>query len=210
MARRQRTSKPPTERPTYRMILDQAVIALEQDGFDLFNVQRVLDNAEVSRATLYRHFPDVDTLIEAALVENFRSVVDLYIGIATNLVESSPDLPGFRDAVRTFLTNFSAIPANVRLQRTHTIALSSTRPALATSIGAAQEALTDGWAAAFDLAQQRGLMRADLDTRAAAVMIQAIALGRIVDDAAATHLGNERWAQSFFEFIDRTMLNSET
>lgn len=40
-------------------------------------------------------------------------------------------------------------------------------------------------------------------------MIQAIALGRIVDDAASTHLGNERWAQSFFEFIDRTMLSQE-
>jgi AcrR family transcriptional regulator len=208
MARRLRTSKPPAERPTYRKILDQAVAALNEDGFDRFNVQRVLDSAEVSRATLYRHFPDVDTLIEAALVENFRQVVDFYIGVATNLVESSPDLPAFRTAVRTFLTNFSTIPASVRLQRTHTIALAATRPALATSIEAAQEALTDGWAAAFDLAQQRGLMRADLDTRAAAVMIQAVALGRIVDDAAATHLGNERWAQSFYEFIDRAMLNA--
>jgi AcrR family transcriptional regulator len=209
MARRQRTSKSSAERPTYRKILDQAVAALNEDGFDLFNVQRVLDSAEISRATLYRHFPDVDTLIEAALVENFRQIVDLYIGIATDLVENSPDLPAFREAVRSFLTNFSMIPAAVRLQRTHTIALAATRPALAASIAVAQEALTDGWATAFAVAQQRGLFRDDLDTRAAAVMLQAIALGRIVDDAASTHLGNERWAQSFFEFIDRTMLSSE-
>jgi len=193
-------------RPTYIKILDQAVLVLNEDGFDRFNVQRVLDGAEVSRATLYRHFPDVDSLIEAALVHTFRQVVDFYIGAATNLVEGSSDVATFRVAVRTFLTNFSAISPAVRLQRTHTIALAATRPTLATSIAAAQEDLTDGWDRAFQLAQQRGLMRQDLDTRAAAVMIQALGLGRIVDDAAATHLGNERWAQSAFDFIDRTMV----
>jgi AcrR family transcriptional regulator len=206
MARRQRSSRAPAVRPTYAKILDQAVLVLSEDGFDRFNVQRVLEGADVSRATLYRHFPDVDSLIETALVHTYRQVVDLYLGIATSLVDNSPDVASFREATRTFLDNFSKIPSTVRLQRTHTIALGATRPELATAVAEAQEELTNGWDTAFQKAQQRGLLREDVDTRAAAVMLQAIALGRIVDDAAATHIDNERWAQTFYDFIDRTMI----
>jgi len=209
MTRRQRGSRAPAERPTYRRILDQAVLVLDEDGFDRFNVQRVLDGAAVSRATLYRHFPDVDGLIEAALIHTYRQVVDLNLGIASDLVETSQDLASFRDAVWTFLRNFSTIPADVRVRRTHTIALAASRPTLARAIAAAQEDLTDGWDTAFRLAQQRGLLRADLDTRAAAVMLQAMALGRIVDDASATRIDNDRWARAFFEFVERTMLPTD-
>ena len=150
MARRQRSSRAPAVRPTYSKILEQAVLVLNEDGFDRFNVQRVLESADVSRATLYRHFPDVDSLIEAALVHTFRQVVDFYISAATNLVESSADLAAFRTAVRTFLDNFATIPSTVRLQRTHTIALGATRPELAAAIAEAKEELTDGWDTALD------------------------------------------------------------
>jgi AcrR family transcriptional regulator len=206
MSRRQRSLRAPAVRPTYTKILDHAMAVLNEDGFDRFSVQRVLDTAEVSRATLYRHFPDVDSLIEAALVENFRGVVDMYLGMVVDMVERSVDVNDFRDAVRSFLATFSAIPPTVRLQRTHTIALASTRPDLAEAIGTVQETLTDGWAAAFHEAQRRGFMRPDLDTRAAAVIIQSMGLGRIVDDAATTQLGNQRWAQAMFELVDLALL----
>ena len=38
------------------------------------------------------------------------------------------------------------------------------------------------------------------------LQLQAIALGRIVDDAAVSQVGNERWARTFFEFVDRALL----
>ena len=207
MSRRQRSTKAPAVRPTYTKILEHAMAVLNEDGFDRFSVQRVLDTAEVSRATLYRHFPDVDTLIEVALVENFRGVVNLYLGMVADMVERTSDLEGFRTAVRAFLETFSTIPATVRLQRTHTIALGSTRPNLAEAIASVQETLTDGWDATFQEAQRRGFLRRDLDTRAVAVILQSMGLGRIVDDAATTHLGNERWAQAMFEFVDRAILS---
>ena len=206
MSRRQRSSKAPAVRPTHTKILHHAVAVLNEDGFDRFSVQRVLDEAKVSRATLYRLFPDVDSLIEAALVETFRGVVDLNLGMVTAMVETSADVHAFREAARNFLDKFSTIPATVRLQRAHTIALAATRPALAEAISDAQETLTEGWDAAFQEAQRRGLMRPDLDTRAAAVIIQSMGLGRIIDDAAVSHLGNQRWAQMMFDFVDRTLL----
>jgi AcrR family transcriptional regulator len=206
MSRRQRLSKPLPGSTTHEKILSRAMVVLSEDGFDRFSVQRVLDGAEVSRATLYRHFPDVDGLIEAALVENFRQVVDLYLNIARQLLDDSPDLATFREGVRTLLQNFSSVPAVVRLQRTHTIALTTTRPQLAVAIAEVQEALTDGWEATLQDAQRRGFVRSEIDARVAAVFIQSMTLGRIVDDAAVSHVSNERWAQTFFEFVDKTIL----
>jgi AcrR family transcriptional regulator len=208
-SRRQRISKAPTERPTYRKILDTAVAVLNEDGFDRFNVQRVLDGADVSRATLYRHFPDVDGLIETALVETFRQELDRFQAMAVELVERSTDVASFRNEIRQFFEVFSSVPAVFRLRRTHTLALASSRPGLAASIATIQETLTDSWESTIQAAQHKGLIREDLDSRAAAVMIQSIGLGRIVDDTAVSHISNEQWAEMFFDFVDRAMLIPE-
>jgi AcrR family transcriptional regulator len=187
-------------------LLEEATAALDEEGFDQFNVQRVLDRAGVSRATMYRHFEDVDGLIEAALGEVYRREVDRYSAISIELIASATDPAQFRRLLRTMLDGFSAISPTVRLQRAHTIALAATRPRLATAIALVQEAVTDRWTSVVVEGQRRGFLRADLDPRAAAVVIQALTIGRIVDDAGTTHLGNDRWAEVLFETFDRTFL----
>lgn len=209
MSRRQRSTSAPPVRPTYTKILDHAVAVLNEDGFDRFSVQRVLDAAEISRATLYRHFPDVDSLIEAALVEQFRHEVDRTLMLTTELIERSHDRAAFRDGVRTLLHTFGNIPGAVRLQRAHIIALAATRPRLAAAIAEVQDALTSGWASTFEAAQARGLLRADIDTEATAVMIQSMALGRIIDDAGSRPLDSGRWSETFFDFVDRALLRHD-
>jgi AcrR family transcriptional regulator len=177
-----------------------------EDGFDRFSVQRVLDGAEVSRATLYRHFPDVDGLIESALVETFRQELDRVLDQAKDIMERSTDVASLRSELQHFFTVFSKIPDVLRLRRAHTFVLASTRPGLATTVAVMQEALTDNWESALLEGQRKGLIRTDLDVRAAAVMIQAMAIGRIVDDTAVNHISNERWANIFLEFVDRAIL----
>jgi AcrR family transcriptional regulator len=206
MSRRQRLSKAPEGVSTREKILTCATAVLAEDGFDRFNVQSVLDGAEVSRATLYRHFPDVDGLIEAALIETFRQELNRFQNLADELVERSTDNESFRKEVREYFETFSTIPAVFRLRRAHTFALASSRPGLAATVAEMQETVTDKWEATIQAAQDKGLFRQDLDTRAAAVMLQAIALGRIVDDTAVSHIGNERWANMYFELVDRTMM----
>ncbi len=208
MSRRQRSLKAPAGRLTYTKILDRAIVVLDEVGFDRFNVERVLDEAEVSRATLYRHFASVDGLIEVALIETFRRELDRFLNFATDLVRQAPDLAAFRESLRTLTQAFGDVPPDVRLHRTHTLALASSRPGLAAGVATVQEKLTEGWNDIIVEAQQRGFVRADLDTRAAAVMMQGMALGRIVDDAAASRITNDRWAQTFFDFIDRAVLEN--
>lgn len=210
MSRRQRLSRTPIRASTQEKILACAVTVLTKNGFDQFNVQEVLDAAKISRATLYRHFPDVDGLIETAMVETFSQELDRFQILFIELVERSADRNAFRNEVRGFLETLSAISPVFRLRRAHTFALSSGRPRLAASVAEKQEMLTDKWESTIQFGQHKGFFRQDLDARATAVIIQAIALGRIVDDTAASQIGNERWANVYFEVIDRTMIVADS
>lgn len=182
---------------------------LSQDGFDQFNVQRVLDGAEVSRATLYNHFADVDTLIEAALVATFAQDTDLYRSRVARVIDDAHDDAAFREALRTLINDFSHLPAAVRLRRTHTIALGTTRPSLAASIAEIQDQITETWSTTIREAQTRGFVRDDLDPHAAAVMVLSLTIGRIVNDAAGNQISDEQWASAFFDILDRAMLTPE-
>lgn len=194
------------ERPTYTKILEHALALLNEVGYDRFSVQRLIDSVGVSRTTLYRHFTDVDGLIEAALAAQYRQEADRQLQTAVDLVQQASNQKGFRTGLRTLLQGFSTIPSTVRTRRAHAIALSATRPELAAALALAQEELTDGWDAVMREAQRRGFARKDIDARTIAVMLQSLALGRIVDDVADTHLGNERWAEAFYDLIERSYL----
>jgi AcrR family transcriptional regulator len=182
---------------------------LTEDGFDQFNVQRVLDGAEVSRATLYNHFSDVDTLIEAALVATFAQETDLYRSRLATLVDDAPDRSAFREAIQTLITEFSHLPAVVRLRRTHTIALSATRPTLAESIAEIQDAITETWSNTIRDGQARDFIRSEIDPHATAVMVLSLTIGRVVNDVAGDRLDDRQWASAFFDIVDRAMLTPE-
>lgn len=206
MSRRQRSRRHEGVHPTYTAILEQAMVVLTEDGFDRFNVQRVLDGAQISRATLYNHFPDVDSLIEAALVATFTQETDLYRSRLANIVEDAPDRAAFREALRILMNDFSRLPAVVRLRRAHTMVLSAARPQLATAVAELQDQINEVWGQTIRDGQARGFIREDLDPHEVAVMVLSLTLGRIVDDVAGDSIGDERWAAAAFDVFDRAMV----
>lgn len=207
MYRRQRaaSTKAPAQ-PTRTRILEAAVRVMNEDGFDRFNVKRVLELAGVSRATLYNHFQDVDALIEAALVETFDQELRQSVTTISGILAESSDRQAFRKALRQFVDGLARIPTIVRLRRTHTIALTSTRPALAAAVSVVQEGITDAFEMLLRTSEARGFTRVDLDLRAVAVLLQAASVGRIIDDATTDRINDKRWAAVYFDFIDRTLL----
>jgi AcrR family transcriptional regulator len=192
--------------PTHARILSAAVAVLNEDGFDRFNVQRVLDLAGVSRATLYNRFGDVDSLIEAALAEVFGQELRDSAATVAGLIDAAPDLATLRATLRAFVQGMARIPTEVRLRRTHTIALTATRPALASTIAALQDDITSAFEALIRAIEARGFARPGLDHRAMAVLIQAAGVGRIVDEASSESIGDARWAAAYFDLLDRLLL----
>jgi len=203
MSRRKRLERTPNGAPIREKLLVQAMESLANDGFDRFNVQRVLDGAGVSRATLYRHFPDVDGLIEAAMVEIFRQQVDLNLRAARELVELSTDKEMFRDGIGRLLEALSKTPAQVRILRAHTVVLGTSRPELGKAVATVQESLNDGWEEVVRSAQMRGLVRKDVDPRTVGVLVQSLTIGRIIDEVAVKHMGDTNWAKALFDVLDR-------
>lgn len=203
MSRRKRLERTPNGAPIREKLLVQAMELLANDGFDRFNVQRVLDGAGVSRATLYRHFPDVDGLIEAAMVEIFRQQIDLNLRAARELVELSTDKEMFRDGIGRLLEALSKTPAQVRILRAHTVVLGTSRPELGKAVATVQESLNDGWEEVVRSAQMRGLVRKDVDPRTVGVLVQSLTLGRIIDEVAVKHMGDTNWAKALFDVLDR-------
>ena len=169
----------------------------------------MLDEAEVSRATLYNHFTDVDTLIEAALVETFaRESAQLRTRFG-ELIEQSTDRASFIKALRAYFTLHGKVPTEVRMRRAHTISLSSTRPTLAAAIAVVQDEVTAAWQEAIEELQRRGYLRADLDARTMAVMSQAIPLGRITDDVATEQVGDKRWTAMWIHVVEQSFVTPE-
>ena len=203
MSRRKRLERTPNGAPIREKLLVQAMELLANDGFDRFNVQRVLDGAGVSRATLYRHFPDVDGLIEAAMVEIFRQQIDLNLRAARELVELSTDKEMFRDGIGRLLEALSKTPAQVRILRAHTVVLGTSRPELGKAVATVQESLNDGWEEVVRSAQMRGLVRKDVDPRTVGVLVQSLTIGRIIDEVAVKPMGDTNWAKALFDVLDR-------
>ena len=203
MSRRKRLERTPNGAPIREKVLVQAMELLAKEGFDRFNVQRVLDGAGVSRATLYRHFPDVDGLIEAAMVEIFRQQIDLNLRAARELVELSTDKEMFRDGIGRLLEALSKTPVQVRILRAHTVVLGTSRPELGKAVATVQESLNDGWEEVVRSAQMRGLVRKDVDPRTVGVLVQSLSLGRIIDEVAVKHMGDTNWAKALFDVLDR-------
>ena len=203
MSRRKRLERTPNGAPIREKVLVQAMELLAKEGFDRFNVQRVLDGAGVSRTTLYRHFPDVDGLIEAAMVEIFRQQIDLNLRAARELVELSTDKEMFRDGIGRLLEALSKTPVQVRILRAHTVVLGTSRPELGKAVATVQESLNDGWEEVVRSAQMRGLVRKDVDPRTVGVLVQSLSLGRIIDEVAVKHMGDTNWAKALFDVLDR-------
>lgn len=206
MYRRRGAAGSSAPHPTYSRILDSAIVVLGQDGFDRFTIQRVLEVAEVSRATLYNHFGDVDSLIEAALIHTFSQELDDSRMALLRLVEEAVDYAAFRVALRAYVQTVAEIPSDVRMRRTHTLSLTAGRPALAVAIRVVQDEITAAWEETIQFIIDRGFARPGLDPRATAVILQALPLGYIVDDVSGDHIGTDRWADSYFELVSRAML----
>ncbi len=73
------------------------------------------------------------------------------------------------------------------------ISLATMNPRFAAKLAHEQARLTDALADIFQMGQNRGLMNREFDARAAAVLIQAFTLGKIVDEIVEQPTNPEAW-----------------
>ncbi len=200
--RQQRRGTDTQMHPTYEKILSTAIDVLIEQGFDRFNVNDVLERAEVSRGTLYHHFGDVDALIESALAASYGGELLTNHQAILELVERCKTPTEFRRELQRLLGRLVALSSGVRLRRVHTIALCQTRPDLAEAVRSEQDAVTQAWVDLIERGQEKGFVRRDVDPRVGAAVIQGVGISRIVEDVATDPLNDAAWAKLTFDIMD--------
>jgi AcrR family transcriptional regulator len=168
-------------------ILAVAMELLDEHGPDGFTIDDVLVRADASASSLYHHFGNREGLVLAAQKERYRRSVNsedrgnLSAGYAARTTE---EFCAFVEAqIRRIVTD----PANrdVRRNRVEVAARALHSPELAANARRYQELMVDAVAEVFDDAQARGLIDADLDTRAYSSWFHGMTLGRtLVEDGA--------------------------
>lgn len=204
--RQQRRGTDTQMHPTYEKILNTAVEVLMEQGFDRFNVQDVLDRAEISRGTLYHHYGDVDSLIEAALAATYSRELNLNRTAISDLIERCKTVTEFRREIKRLLVMVAEMPASVRLRRVHTIALCQTRPDLDEAIRHEQDQNNHAWHDLIVTAQAKGFVRSDVAPTVGAALVQGIGISRITDEISSEPMSNQAWADLLFDFYDKFLL----
>lgn len=99
----------------------------------------------------------------------------------------------------------------MRSVRLHALSLARTQPSLAVKIAQLQTELTETMTEVNREFQRRGWMRTDIDPRALAVLIQAMNLGRIVDDVVddSHRVAPAEWIAIYNGVLDRNFILDE-
>jgi AcrR family transcriptional regulator len=167
---------------------------LEQQHANDILVDNVLAASGISRGSLYHHFGDFSSLVEATLLRRFAENVESDV----QAMESVTERASTKEEYWMHILKLSAetqIPerAQKRAERALIISMAAKDEKFGAALAIEQERLTAAMADTIGRAQIRGWVTPDIDRRAIAVFIQAYSLGRSVDDISSTQITQDDW-----------------
>jgi AcrR family transcriptional regulator len=189
--------------PTAQLLVETVTGLLDSKGADQITSEEVLHLSGVSRGSLYHHFEDFDDLVDSALVKRFgKYIAETNAGFAalSLAVHNAKDM---KAALRR-MTRWAHDPsrAEFRFERIRVFARASEKPSLRAKLALEQDALTTNMAEIIAGWQERGFVVNSVQARSIAVVIQAIVIGRVVDEIADTHVDPEDWLQMMDSMMD--------
>jgi AcrR family transcriptional regulator len=101
-------------RERVRRVLDVADEILAADGAEGLSTTRVAEEAEMAVGTLYRYFPDKETIVEALAVRYWSELADLVAGVA-EADEAGPFPNPLAVVLETLAAGFRARPGFLAL-----------------------------------------------------------------------------------------------
>lgn len=198
--------------PTRQRIVEETARRIMEGGIEGVDVDAVLATVGVTKGALYHHFGSVNDLFIAGLLNAFEAVIRESEAWSLALRDECKSAKEVRDRLHLIIEE-SQVPerSEMRSVRLHTLSLARTQPELASEIARLQSNLTETITEVNKEFQRRGWMRTDVDPRAAAVLIQAMNLGRIVDDVVdeAHRVDAEAWIALYKEIHCRYLIIEE-
>lgn len=158
-------SDAPKDNDAARERLLDAAEACFRRGVTKTTVEDVAAAAHVSRATVYRYFPDRDALVLGVLLRDARR----FLGRLQTVIDAEPSLE--QAVVRGVLYTVDAVEADHNLARLFAPEVSGITTAIAGASNALFELVTQFLHPLLDAARINGELRADVDAEQAAEWI---------------------------------------
>jgi AcrR family transcriptional regulator len=191
--------------PTRERLLLTTVDLMDTENPEKVGVEMVLEKSGISKGSLYHHFEDFPSLIEAALVYRFHRVVDNSIELITNTVATAKTREEFFDDMQkvTAITHSREMTA-IRFERARALGHAGNSESFREALGIQQQRLTEAFADLVREAQTQGWVTNEIDPMATAVFIQAYTIGKLIDEVTAEPVDEQEWLTLIHRMVERT------
>lgn len=191
---------------TRQRLLITAVDMLDDMQEKDVSAAEILRRTGIARGSLYHFWDSIGELIEEAYLVRYSRFVEKSGGVIKHLLAECRTKEDFFNGLSkvTELTQDPARKAN-RYERARILGMAEKNDKFRKALGKVQQELTDLFTEQFTEVQNRGWFNKDFDPRAAAVLIQAYTLGKIVDDVVENPMDGLAWNDLIGLIVGRTL-----
>lgn len=195
------------ESPAKRRLLDAVKRLLEKYPPAEITTTMVLEEANVARNTLYLHFDNHAALIEAALLSIFLDGVSTHADMFEQLLKRAKSKGDFlRHAAEIVRISQDQNRRAFRIARCRLVAHAEKNARFSRTLGIEQSKINERFAKLFLDMHSRGWLNPGITPGAAAILIQAVTLGRVVDDVASKKLNEKDWNDAYLSIVRKVIL----
>ena len=196
-----------TFHPTKRLLVETVVGMLGTKKPNEILADEVLEISGVSKGSMYHHFEDLQELVETAQIYRYSKWIDASIDFLTNYVAKAQTQDQLRNALRILTEQTQADERkDARAERAQALAACLQNPRMAKQMGAETQRLTDAIADITEEVKNKGLFRADVNSKALATFIQAYTLGKLVNDYNPTGVAEGEWNDFIMNIVEHTFM----
>lgn len=182
---------------TAKKILNVAIKELDNVGPSRFNLDRVIENAEVSRSSLYHHYGNRDGLIIAVELHRLETALTASDQELRKILESISSPQEAWQLIELGVRSAASQQQKVvRTQRFASFAASEHAPAIRESLQHLQVRAAEEFSETLRLARDRGFMAPIEPIEGTAHFIQSFLLGRMMVDIIENDTADEQWHQA--------------
>lgn len=194
------------ERHTRDRLLETAVAMLDEMDEGDISASEILRKTGIARGSLYHFFDSIDDLVQEAYLVRYSRYVEASGSVIQKILDESETKEQFFAGMAkvTELTQDPARKGN-RYERARILGMAERNEKFRIALGKVQSGLTDLFTAQFQEAQNRGWLNKNFDPRAAAVLIQAYTLGKVVDDVVENPMNAKAWNDLIGLIVDNTL-----